>query len=172
MCAAGPTPRAGKRTIPPGIAAKALFPLDGFRERPDRLGPILDCGSDYYDQGFPARQDGRGPRRRGPSDVDGLQVGGREPSPRQGHCRADPERVPPTIRKWERWGGGGPIEQLRRKDVREFLDWVHEQAIKDGGTNPGRTANKAREHLRAVLSWAWEQELIERPAVSRPEGAA
>jgi hypothetical protein len=28
-----------------------------------------------------------------------------------------------TIRKWERWGGGGPIEQLRRKDVREFLDW-------------------------------------------------
>ena len=30
-----------------------------------------------------------------------------------------------TIRKWERWGGGGPIEQLRRKDVREFLDWVH-----------------------------------------------
>jgi len=68
-----------------------------------------------------------------------------------------------TIRKWERWGGGGPIEQLRRKDVREFLDWVHEQAIGDEGTNPGRTANKAREHLRAVLSWAWEQELIEAP---------
>ena len=68
-----------------------------------------------------------------------------------------------TIRKWERWGGGGPIEQLRRKDVREFLDWVHEQAVNDKGTNPGRTANKAREHLRAVLSWAWEQELIEAP---------
>ena len=33
----------------------------------------------------------------------------------------------------------------------------------DEGTNPGRTANKAREHLRAVLSWAWEQELIESP---------
>ena len=64
-------------------------------------------------------------------------------------------------------GSGGaaaaPIEQLRRKDVREFLDWVHEQAVKDEGTNPGRTANKAREHLRAVLSWAWEQELIEAP---------
>jgi hypothetical protein len=58
--------------------------------------------------------------------------------------------------KWERWGGGGPIEQLRRKDVREFLDWVHEQAVNDEGTNPGRTANKARKHLRAVLSWAWE----------------
>src|SRR3954469_21321709 len=68
-----------------------------------------------------------------------------------------------TIRKWERWGGAGPIEQLKRKDVREFLDWVHEHAVNDEGTNPGRTANKAREHLRAVLSWAWEQELIEAP---------
>jgi hypothetical protein len=28
-------------------------------------------------------------------------------------------------------------------------------------TNPGRTANTAREHLRAILSGAWEQELIE-----------
>jgi hypothetical protein len=65
-----------------------------------------------------------------------------------------------TFRKWERWGGGGPIEQLRRNDVREFLDRVHEQAVEDEGTNPGRTANKAREHLRAVLSWAWDQELI------------
>jgi hypothetical protein len=35
--------------------------------------------------------------------------------------------------------------------------------LADKGTNPGRTANKAREHLRAVLSWAWEQELIETP---------
>ena len=31
------------------------------------------------------------------------------------------------------------------------------------GTNPGRTANKAREHLRAILSWAWEQELLDAP---------
>ena len=66
-----------------------------------------------------------------------------------------------TLRKWERWGGGIPIEQLRRKDIREFLDWVYEWAVKDKGTNPGRTANKAREHLRAILSWAWEQELID-----------
>jgi hypothetical protein len=62
-----------------------------------------------------------------------------------------------TVRKWEQWGHGTPIEELRRKDVREFLDWVHERAVADEGTNPGRTANKAREHLRAVLSWAWEQ---------------
>jgi hypothetical protein len=68
-----------------------------------------------------------------------------------------------TIRKWEQWGGGVPIEELSRKNVREFLDWVHELAVADDGTNPGRTANKAREHPRAVLSWAWEQELIEAP---------
>ena len=68
-----------------------------------------------------------------------------------------------TLRKWEQWGGGGPIEQLQRKDVREFLDWVYQQAVEHEGTNPGRTANKAREHLRAVMSWAWEQELIESP---------
>jgi integrase len=52
---------------------------------------------------------------------------------------------------------------MSRKDVREFLDWVYERAVADKGTNPGRTANKAREHLRAILSWAWEQELIEAP---------
>ena len=33
-----------------------------------------------------------------------------------------------TLRKWGQWGGGGPIEQLQRKDVREFLDWVHERS--------------------------------------------
>jgi Phage integrase, N-terminal SAM-like domain len=68
-----------------------------------------------------------------------------------------------TLRKWEQWGGGVPIEELRRKDVREFLDWVYERAVAEEETNPGRTANKAREHLRAVLSWAWEQELIDSP---------
>jgi hypothetical protein len=65
-----------------------------------------------------------------------------------------------TLRKWEAWGAVAPIEELQRKNIREFLDWVHERAIAQEGTNPGRTANKAREHLRAVLSWAWEQELI------------
>jgi hypothetical protein len=68
-----------------------------------------------------------------------------------------------TLKKWDRWGGGVPIEQLQRKGVREFLDWVYEHAVADEGTNPGRTANMARAHLRAVLSWAWEQELIESP---------
>ncbi len=68
-----------------------------------------------------------------------------------------------TVRKWEQWGSGVPIEELQRKNVREFLDWVYERAVADQGTNPGRTVNKAREHLRAVLSWAWEQELIDAP---------
>jgi hypothetical protein len=66
-----------------------------------------------------------------------------------------------TLRKWERWGGGIPVEQLRRKDLREFLDRVYEQAVKGEGENPSRTANKVREHLRAILYWAWEQELID-----------
>jgi Phage integrase, N-terminal SAM-like domain len=29
-----------------------------------------------------------------------------------------------TLRKWAMWGGGIPVEQLRRRDIREFLDWV------------------------------------------------
>ena len=66
-----------------------------------------------------------------------------------------------TVRKWKRWGGGVSIEKLTRKDIREFLDWVHEQAVLEEGTNPGRTANKCRENLRAIMSWAWEQDLIE-----------
>jgi hypothetical protein len=68
-----------------------------------------------------------------------------------------------TLRKWKDWGGSIPIEQLHRKYIRDFIDWVYQQAVKDDGINPGRTANKAREHLRAVISWAWEQELIETP---------
>src|SRR5262245_31507431 len=77
-----------------------------------------------------------------------------------------------TLRKWEQWGGGPPIEELRRKDVRELLDWVYERAVADEGTNPGRTANKAREPLRAVLSWAWEQELIDAPRSRRSRSSA
>ena len=66
-----------------------------------------------------------------------------------------------TITKWRQWGGGAPIENLGRKEIREFLDWVYERAVTDQGTNPGRTTNKAREHVRAVLGWAWEQDLVE-----------
>src|ERR1700751_2861212 len=54
-----------------------------------------------------------------------------------------------TVRKWEQWGADPPIAVLQPKEIREFLDWVHEPALAEQGTNPGRTANKAREHLRA-----------------------
>src|SRR5688572_11621135 len=68
-----------------------------------------------------------------------------------------------TLRKWRKWGHGVTIERIARKDIREFLDWVYDRAVDEQGSNPGRTANKAREHLRAVMSWAWEQDLIEVP---------
>ncbi len=63
-----------------------------------------------------------------------------------------------------------PLEALQHKQIREFLDWVHERALAHEGTTPGRTANKAREHLRAVLSWAWEQEPIDNPPRFRSQG--
>ncbi|MFC1597330.1 hypothetical protein ACFL5Q_05250 [Planctomycetota bacterium] len=66
-----------------------------------------------------------------------------------------------TLRKWNRWGGGVPIEKSGRKGIREFLDCVYERAVKQEGTNPGRKADKARENLRAVMSWAGEQDLID-----------
>ena len=31
-----------------------------------------------------------------------------------------------TVRKWDQWGGGVPLEDLHRRDVREFLDWVYD----------------------------------------------
>ena len=51
------------------------------------------------------------------------------------------------------------------------LDWVHGQAAEKGGSNPGRTANKARENLRAIMSWAWEHDYVAKlPRVSETEG--
>ena len=34
-----------------------------------------------------------------------------------------------TLRKWSEWGGDVPIEELTRQEIRDFLDWVHEQAV-------------------------------------------
>ncbi len=66
-----------------------------------------------------------------------------------------------TLNKWNLWGRTVSIEELGRTEIRDFLDWVYECAISQGGANPGRTANKARENLRALLHWAWERDLIE-----------
>lgn len=66
-----------------------------------------------------------------------------------------------TLSNWKQWGNGVPLEKQSRKEIREFLDWVHEQAVTDNGTIPGRTTNKARAHLRAIVAWAWDQDLID-----------
>ena len=66
-----------------------------------------------------------------------------------------------TLRKWSEWGGDVPIEELTRQEIRDFLDWVHEQAIEKEQSNPARTANKCRENLRAIMSWAWERDLVD-----------
>lgn len=65
-----------------------------------------------------------------------------------------------TIRKWSRWNGAVSLEALGKKEIRAFLDWVHDDAAREG-SNPGRTTNKVRSHLRAVLSWAWEQDVLD-----------
>jgi hypothetical protein len=71
------------------------------------------------------------------------------------------EEYATTLHKWSRWGSAVPLEHLGRKEIREFLDWVHEDAIARQARNPGRTSNKVRSHLRAVMSWAWEQDLVD-----------
>src|SRR5260370_33163766 len=43
-----------------------------------------------------------------------------------------------TLRKWEKWGGGTPVEQLRRKGIREILACVCEPGV------PGARAETAR----------------------------
>ena len=48
-----------------------------------------------------------------------------------------------TLRKWGEWGAGGPLNDLGRRDIRAFLDWVYARAVDDQGTNPGRTAKQS-----------------------------
>jgi len=61
------------------------------------------------------------------------------------------EEYSTTLRKWECWGEGVPLDELGRREIREFLDWVNADAASRDGRNPGRTANKVRSHLRAVM---------------------
>ena len=70
------------------------------------------------------------------------------------------EEYATTLRKWTRWDEGVPLDELGRRKIREFLDWVYADAASRDARNPGRTANKVRSHLRAVMSWAWEQDLV------------
>ncbi|MCP4858257.1 MAG: site-specific integrase, partial [Fuerstiella sp.] len=70
------------------------------------------------------------------------------------------EEYATTLRKWTRWGEAVPLDRLGRREIRDFLDWVCTDAASRDARNPGRTANKVRSHLRAVMSWAWEQDLV------------
>ena len=38
------------------------------------------------------------------------------------------EEYATTLRKWKRWGRGVSLEELGRKEIRDFLDWVYEDA--------------------------------------------
>ena len=58
-----------------------------------------------------------------------------------------------TLRKWDRWGASIPIEELTRRDVREFLDRVYEHAVTEDGRNPG-----PRPH--GVLQVSWTVQLL------------
>ncbi len=71
------------------------------------------------------------------------------------------EEYATTIRKWSRWNRAIPLERLVRKEIREFLDWVYQDALTRNGSTPARTMNKARSDLRAVLSWAWEHDFVD-----------
>ena len=75
-----------------------------------------------------------------------------------------------TVTKWLVWGQGVDVGEIERRHIRDFLDWVHDKAVDDGGSNAGRTANKARENLRAIMSWAWEQDYLEKlPRFPKPK---
>ena len=49
-----------------------------------------------------------------------------------------------TLRKWEQWGAGGPVEQLSRKESREFLDCVHERLYRLRHSSSGEVRNALR----------------------------
>lgn len=52
----------------------------------------------------------------------------------------------------DRAGDSPRAAELGRDTLAAFLQWVWSQAQTAGSGNPGRVANKAREHLRAVLT--------------------
>ena len=77
------------------------------------------------------------------------------------HSKGTSDEYKATVRKWISWGQEIPLEQLSRSSIRDFLDWVYDDAVEQGGENPERTSNKARDHVRAVAAWAWENDIIE-----------
>lgn len=50
---------------------------------------------------------------------------------------------------------------FNREVIASFFDWVYSQACTAQDRNPGRTANKAREHVGAVLQWLVDVERLD-----------
>jgi len=61
-----------------------------------------------------------------------------------------------TVKKWEQWGKEWPSNKsaARRSGVSRLGVRACRRA---GWLKSRRTANKAREHLRAVMAWAWNR---------------
>ena len=65
---------------------------------------------------------------------------------RSGHpAQRTREEYATTLRKWSQWCECVPLDQLGRSELREFLNWVYEDAAKRDGRNPlGRPTRSAR----------------------------
>lgn len=74
---------------------------------------------------------------------------------------ADSRRILDHASKMGAMGWRGTIRATWTEEIRDFLDWVHANSAVRRARNPGRTSNKVRSHLRAVMSWAWEQDIVE-----------
>lgn len=52
------------------------------------------------------------------------------------HCSSPAQRTreefATTLRNCSRWGGTVSLEHVGTKEIREFLDWVHEDASRQG----------------------------------------
>jgi len=65
-----------------------------------------------------------------------------------------------TGRKWSEWRNSHrsqtPMQAnaITAGDLEDWLAWVYEQAVAGKDSNPGRTHNKRRQELQAVLTWA------------------
>jgi hypothetical protein len=59
------------------------------------------------------------------------------------------EEYATTLHKWSRWGGAVPLERIGTKEIREFVDWVHEDAAITSRDQP-RPGARPRGHLASI----------------------
>ncbi|GAB5514000.1 MAG: hypothetical protein Rhob2KO_17250 [Rhodopirellula baltica] len=77
------------------------------------------------------------------------------------HSKGTSDECKGTVRKWISWAEEISLEQLSRSSIRDLMDRVYDHAVEHGGENAELTSNKARDHVRAVAAWAWENDIIE-----------